>query len=167
LMNNLSNFMKINAIDNDFSLTDDQWMFITLGLTHLRYKIKNIQHCDWFSVLDSWRFNAIGFSVQPRKSYTCNEVHKRTVQRIVKKLQKRIAKNPIPVLSLLIIFLRIPFGSNLKSMWNHMAKKMKYALTIWESKWQCREFAVNSKSIFWTKNVKLIYWSRIFDPKTS
>jgi len=23
-MNNLSNFMKINAIDNDFSLTDDQ-----------------------------------------------------------------------------------------------------------------------------------------------
>jgi hypothetical protein len=25
---------------------------------------------------------------------TCNEVHKRTVQRIVKKLQKRIAKKP-------------------------------------------------------------------------
>ena len=24
-MNNLTNFMKINAIDNDFSLTDDQW----------------------------------------------------------------------------------------------------------------------------------------------
>jgi len=44
---------------------------------------------------------------------TCNEVHKRTVQRIVKKLQKRIAKKPIPVLSLLIILLRTPFGSNL------------------------------------------------------
>jgi len=28
LMNNLSNFMKINAIDNDFSLTDDQWINI-------------------------------------------------------------------------------------------------------------------------------------------
>jgi len=27
-MNNLSNFMKINAIDNDFSLTDDQWNLI-------------------------------------------------------------------------------------------------------------------------------------------
>jgi len=27
-MNNLSNFMKINAIDNDFSLTDDQWNII-------------------------------------------------------------------------------------------------------------------------------------------
>jgi len=24
-MNNLTNFMKINASDNDFSLTDDQW----------------------------------------------------------------------------------------------------------------------------------------------
>jgi len=54
---------------------------------------------------------------------TCNEVHKRTVQRIVKKLQKRIAKNPIPVLNLLIILLRIRFGSNLKSMWNYMVKK--------------------------------------------
>jgi len=29
-MNNLTNFMKINAIDNDFSLTDDQWSQINI-----------------------------------------------------------------------------------------------------------------------------------------
>jgi len=38
-------------------------------LTHLKYKIKQIRSYDWFSVLDSWRFNAIDFSVQPHKSY--------------------------------------------------------------------------------------------------
>ena len=43
-----------------------------LGFTHLRYKIKCNIRCDKISVLDSWRFNANDFSVQPRKSYNLN-----------------------------------------------------------------------------------------------
>ncbi len=33
------------------------------------YKIMHIRLCDGFNVLYSWRFNAIDFSVQLRKSY--------------------------------------------------------------------------------------------------
>jgi len=41
-------------------------LILSIGLTHLKYKIKYIRHCDWCSILDIWRFNAIKFSVQPR-----------------------------------------------------------------------------------------------------
>ena len=35
---------------------------ITLGLTHLKYKIKCNRRCGQICILDSWRFHAIGFS---------------------------------------------------------------------------------------------------------
>lgn len=40
-----------------------------IGLTHLKYKIKYIRWCDWFSILNSRKFDVIDFSVQQRKSY--------------------------------------------------------------------------------------------------
>ena len=48
-----------------------------IGLTHLRYKIKYNKHYSLNFSLDSLGFNAIDFSVQPRKSYILKLKHTR------------------------------------------------------------------------------------------
>jgi hypothetical protein len=41
-MNNLTTVMKINAIDNDFSLTDDQWNSNNILITKTKFRDPSI-----------------------------------------------------------------------------------------------------------------------------